>query len=288
MINKLLLITFLTGYAYASSAQDLIIKNNGEDEQAKVKEVGPKTITYKRWDNLNGPDFIIPKAEVKSIVYENGKEDVFTNGGFTTRSSSRFAEVSEYGKNIVALAPIWITNTGVVGLGFSYERFIDKKNIFSVILPVAYSFNSTNAITITYYNSGENRNSTMLWMYPGAKFYVGSKNEGRVSYAVGLSAVIGSGKVKEDIYVYNSQTMTQEYTTIENKITLGGVMLNNSVNIQPSKNIYLGIEFGIGIPYAVNESMNYNQMLQNGYYTDTPYSTDMPLLKFNFKVGYRF
>lgn len=286
MLNKLLLTAILAAYAHASWAQDLIIKKKGENEQAKVKEVGPKTITYKRWDNPNGPDFIIPKAEVKSIVYENGKEDIFTKDRFTRSSSSRFAEVSEYGKNTVALAPIWLTNTGAVGLGFSYERFIDKKNIFSIILPVAYSFNSGN--TFTYYSSGENRNSTMLWAYPGAKFYVGSKSEGRVSYAVGISAVIGSGRIREDVYVYNSQTMTQEYVTLENKITLGGAMLNNSVNIQPSKNIYLGIEFGVGIPYAVNESINYNQMVQNGYYADIPYSTDMPLLKFNFKVGYRF
>lgn len=286
MLHKAIMALTLATCVNAASAQDIIKKNNGEREQAKVKEVGPKTITYKRWDNPDGPDFIIPKAEVKSIVYENGKEDFFNGDRTEKATGSHLAQVNDYGKNIVSIAPIWITNTGPVGLGFSYERFIDKNNIFSIFLPVAYSFNSNG--NNSYYGSGNNRRSTMMWAYPGAKFYVGSKSEGRVSYAVGLSAVIGSGHIKEDIYIYDPQTQVEQYTTVENKISLAGVMLQNSVNMQPSKNIYLGIEFGIGIPYFVNESPERNRINGGGYYINIPYATDMPVATFNFKVGYRF
>src|SRR5690606_9654320 len=157
--------------------------------------------------------------------------------------------------------------------------------IISVILPVAYSFSSDNN---NYSGSNNNRYSTMVWAYPGAEFSVGSKSEGKVSYAVGLSAILGSGQVKEDVYIYDPQTQTQRYTTIKDNISLMGAMLHNSVNIQPSKHLYLGIELGLGIPYYIKESMDRNQAHQNGYSIHIPYRSNLPVAMFNFKIGYRF
>lgn len=58
-------------------AQDLITKRDGGNIQAKITEVGQNEIKYKRFDNLDGPIFSIASAEVLSIKYENGEEDVF-------------------------------------------------------------------------------------------------------------------------------------------------------------------------------------------------------------------
>src|SRR5690606_25661156 len=107
MLSKAILLSLtLATCVNAATAQDILKKNNGETEQVKVKEVGTKTITYKRWDNPNGPDFLIPKTEVKSIKYENGQEDIFSRGRTETIAASQKTQTINYGKNIVSLAPI--------------------------------------------------------------------------------------------------------------------------------------------------------------------------------------
>lgn len=59
------------------TAQDIITKKNLETVKAKVIEVNPSEIKYKKFDNLNGPLFVILKSELVSISYENGTKDVF-------------------------------------------------------------------------------------------------------------------------------------------------------------------------------------------------------------------
>lgn len=62
----------------SASAQDLITKKDGEDIQAKVLEVGPDEIKYKKFDNLEGPTIIIFTSDVLMIRYENGTKDIFS------------------------------------------------------------------------------------------------------------------------------------------------------------------------------------------------------------------
>ena len=61
-------------------AQDIIIKKSGEELKTRVLEIGINGVTYKRYDNINGPSYVIPKADILLIRYENGTEDVFNTG----------------------------------------------------------------------------------------------------------------------------------------------------------------------------------------------------------------
>lgn len=67
----------LASCVVCTHAQDLITKRDGGNIQARITEVGQNEIKYKRFDNLDGPIFSIASAEVLSIKYENGEEDVF-------------------------------------------------------------------------------------------------------------------------------------------------------------------------------------------------------------------
>lgn len=71
-ISLLFFTLFLNG-------QDLIILKNGDEIQAKVKEVDIDVIKYVKFDNLNGPTYSESKANVFMIKYENGSKDVFNN-----------------------------------------------------------------------------------------------------------------------------------------------------------------------------------------------------------------
>lgn len=61
-----------------SYSQDIIILKNGNENKAKVTEIGLNDIKYKDYSNLTGPTYTISKSKVFLIRYENGKKDVFT------------------------------------------------------------------------------------------------------------------------------------------------------------------------------------------------------------------
>lgn len=75
MRNILLILSVLL--SVSTMAQDVILKQNGDEIQCKLIEVGTENIKYKKWTNLNGPIFVDERDDVFMIKYENGEKDVF-------------------------------------------------------------------------------------------------------------------------------------------------------------------------------------------------------------------
>ncbi len=71
---KILLIAALSLViiSMSATAQDTITKNDGSYIQAKVLEVTPTEVKYKKFNNQDGPLFILNKADISEIRYENG------------------------------------------------------------------------------------------------------------------------------------------------------------------------------------------------------------------------
>ncbi len=67
-------------------AQDVITKRNGDELKARVLEINPSDIKYKRFDNLEGPTISILKSEVFMIVFENGTKEVLNTQNAQTPS----------------------------------------------------------------------------------------------------------------------------------------------------------------------------------------------------------
>jgi len=63
---------------FSVNAQDLIVLKNGNMIEAKVVEISPKEIRYKRADHLDGPTIVLPANDVLSIRYANGRTDVIS------------------------------------------------------------------------------------------------------------------------------------------------------------------------------------------------------------------
>lgn len=59
-----------------ASAQDVIVKRNGEELQCKILEVSKNEVKYKRWTNQDGPAFAEKKSDIFMIKYENGEKEV--------------------------------------------------------------------------------------------------------------------------------------------------------------------------------------------------------------------
>jgi len=273
---------FVAGISVAA-AQDKIYLRNGGVIDAKVNEVNTGTIRYKKQDNPDGPDFVIRKNEVESIRYANGSKDEISATtdeaedrryrGVRERPvreprASRFGLRNErYGKNIIALAPVQMANEGAAGIGLHYERVLDKNNLVSFYLPFAMIFHNEDR----YNGSNYERNTNAFkYFYPGIKLYPTGSNR-KVSYALGASAALGFGRK----YLYDDNNGYYR----ERDVFRAGLLINNSLNVQPTKNIYIGVELGLGFTYY-DDGLRYNRS----------YSSfgDEPMVQFNFKVGYRF
>jgi len=66
---------FICGAFYVN-AQDMIVLKDGNMIEAKVVEISPSEIRYKRFDHLDGPTIVIPSANVLSIRYGNGNYEM--------------------------------------------------------------------------------------------------------------------------------------------------------------------------------------------------------------------
>ena len=62
---------------FLGNSQDFIFKKNGDEIKAKIVEIGKDEIKYKKFENLEGPIYVIEKSIIFLIKYENGSKDVF-------------------------------------------------------------------------------------------------------------------------------------------------------------------------------------------------------------------
>ena len=58
-------------------AQDTIITNDNTKIIAKVLEVSQNTVKYNKFNNNEGPTYIINVSEIREIIYKNGEKDIF-------------------------------------------------------------------------------------------------------------------------------------------------------------------------------------------------------------------
>ena len=65
------------GGLFSANAQDIIVLRDGNMIEAKVTEISPTEIRYKRFSHLDGPTIVISISSVLSVRYENGTVEVF-------------------------------------------------------------------------------------------------------------------------------------------------------------------------------------------------------------------
>ena len=79
MKKLLLALVMVALYTVSAFSQDVIVKKNGSTILCKVIEIGVSEIKYKKWDNLDGPNYSVLLAEAQTINYENGRREVLNN-----------------------------------------------------------------------------------------------------------------------------------------------------------------------------------------------------------------
>jgi len=94
-MNKLTTVfTLLICGASFLFAQDIIVLKNGDEISAKVLEITPTTIEYKKVDDPYGPTVSIQKTEVRMVKYENGTKDLLEGKSSSSKKKRRSVEHS--------------------------------------------------------------------------------------------------------------------------------------------------------------------------------------------------
>ena len=60
-------------------AQDIIITKDSRRIEAKIIEVTPTTVKYKKWSYQDGPDILEAKSNIAAIMWGNGEVEAFNS-----------------------------------------------------------------------------------------------------------------------------------------------------------------------------------------------------------------
>lgn len=78
MMKKMILLLLAAVCGLATvAAQDLIVKTDASTIEAKVTEITPEVVRYKRFSNLDGPTYVLPVVDIRYIQYANGEKETF-------------------------------------------------------------------------------------------------------------------------------------------------------------------------------------------------------------------
>ena len=72
-MRKLLLLFVLLASSAAAWAQDVIVKKDGSTVVCRVVEITETEVVYKKWNDLQGANYVLERSSVSSVSYQDGK-----------------------------------------------------------------------------------------------------------------------------------------------------------------------------------------------------------------------
>jgi hypothetical protein len=183
----------------------------------------------------------------------------------TGHAQEETTQKQNYGKSVFSLSPFALTDISK-GVGLSYERVLDKNGLFALWIPVTAGFSTyTSLMNNAIVNSNVVYGN--LYATPGIKFYPkGCFHDVSYSIAPSVAVVFGSKQTSDYDQYGNAVLSSKDFMKL-------GFMATNTLNVNPTKHVYLGIDFGLGITY----------LSQVGGVN----SNSGGLVYFGFRVGYR-
>lgn len=104
---SLFILFFVTICCYGN---DIIITTQSEKLEVTIVEVGKTEIKYRKVNNPTGPLFVLDKADISSIIYDNGDVETFTVSTITETVNNQINNVenkssliTRYGNNRYAM-----------------------------------------------------------------------------------------------------------------------------------------------------------------------------------------
>lgn len=241
----ILLITLLVSKYIFS--QDTIILINNQYILSKVIEVSEYSIFYRKYNNLDGPKYIVSTRNVSKIMYQNGSVDYFNDSINLIYASNFLIKYNklneEYfnNKNAFAFNLVYLP---LAQLNVFYERKIADK--FGLRVPIFMNF--YNSIRILEENKSlvyDHKSGLELIYYPAffSPIYIG------------ISTIVGQRNFKSSYYYLNSYAGFTQIT--DNYV---GVNACGGLNLVLNKNFSIQFYGNLGFLQVVNKNIdNYNK-----------------------------
>ena len=206
-MKKLFLLAVFMLIGLSLSAQDVIVRRNGQTVEAKVTEVNPDNVRYKRFDNPDGPTFTILISDIQSITYENGSTDVFEAPAAAAPAPAQKAAAQEESDELFALNPDMLRDglrykkikRNYVKTDYVYlqnPRYSTSRAWWNVLVPGVAQFSMGEVglgIRYMFFNAAwYTLSSVYLFLeepFPiGKDFYL--QDEGTICFLLGMSGQI--------------------------------------------------------------------------------------------------
>lgn len=176
--------------------------------------------------------------------------------------------------NSIRFSPVSVFYGGV-GLGLSYERFIDKAQRVSFNLPVYgglrnYFIGQSRSVGIVESNFS-------ILVNPGIRLYPRGHSR-KMVYAIGPSVFLSHGT--ENGYQGGTDPLGNYVEYAEGTEMRVGSMINNSLTFNISPRFNVGLDAGLGVSLYTRLKNNTTQTSRTGLIE--------PMALFAFQVGYKF
>lgn len=266
-MKKILLLASFAALAGIGYAQDNLYLKVGRVERVKVTEITDRAVRYKMYDNPTGPEYVVDKAKIDRIVYENGTEEKFATPPPRQERvrEERTPKVSQdYGRHFVGANLTDLFRTDVT---LHYE-FIFPNNRIALRVPVTIGFmnnyfNTKSRIESPYVFRRNRVFSTGL----DFRFYPGGQGHVRYVMGPGLHYVLNNKRGP----LYGGQPLYNHHV---NSLRW---MLYNGIVFTPVQNFRFGFDLGLGSQYD---------------FTDTKYTDERvfgdPKVELNLYMGAKF
>jgi len=232
-------------------AQDRIYKKNGEVVEAKILQITPEMITFKRFEMPDGPEYTIPKTDVLKIKYANGTQDIFEENndliGLDKKGEQPGLKHIDSKNmpgayNIISFAPLQATENGW-GFSLTYDRCLDKRGWVVLSIPAILTYGSSQN------NSGGSTNNyvnPMFYLDPGVRIYTNLNTSKKAKFYINPCLAVASG---------NSTSYADYWTgtsTTTHSRSMLGMIVNFGWSLNPTQHLYIGLDFGFGYTWANN------------------------------------
>ena len=244
--SLLLLLAFTSSFNLFS--QDIIVKKDGEEIKSKIIEIGIDNVKFKKFDNLEGPDYVLPKYDIVFVKFANGIKEVFN----VEKSNKTSQEVRKGPHMGMHLTPgIGKLSGESSKMGFSYNIGMDLNIYFNDYVGIKTGFNYQK-ISLEYETSnsyfGNGFSSSYNYTISGKvnsfgipfKLLVTSGKKVGVYFEMGVAAYFILSANTESVYSYDGQPDNKQFSALS------------------TEPVYLAQEavFGLNIMAAENVSFN--------------------------------
>lgn len=268
-MKKLLLLSLVLVTCCASQAQDTLFDKKNYSIIAKVIEVTQNDIRYKKFDNLNGPTYIVPKEEISFIKYANGSTEEFST--YRRRFDPKARSNKLNGRPIHVLPSnngTHLISSGLLIFGspnaeYDYLNNMNRAAVFASYIHYEKQFVEGRIAATVMPFIGWNRKAYGAAL--GLKSY--PKNHGTTQFHIGPQINLSVQDYAQTRY--NNSYQYRE--TLEYQTLITSLVVNFGFNVNVSPNWVITNDFSFGgvlgnSKYKDNESYNnyfYNGIVEN-------------------------